>query len=105
MSLERASEPTPIQQEPTPIPDKDNPFESMMKRFDVAADILGLEPGVYEYLKTPVKQIIVSIPIMMDDGQIRIFEGYRVIHNDILGPSKGGIRYSPDVTIDEVKAL
>lgn len=77
----------------------------MMRRFDVAADILGLEPGVYNYLKTPVKQIIVSIPIQMDDGRVEIFEGYRVIHNDILGPSKGGIRYAPDVTLDEVKAL
>lgn len=91
--------------EPTPIPDKDNPFESMMQRFDVAAEILDLEPGIYNYLKTPTKQIIVSIPIQMDDGRIEIFEGYRVIHNDILGPSKGGIRYAPDVTLDEVKAL
>ena len=77
----------------------------MMRRFDVAAEILQLEPGLYSYLKTPVKQIIVSIPIQMDDGRIEIFEGSRVIHNDILGPSKGGIRYAPDVTIDEVKAL
>jgi glutamate dehydrogenase (NAD(P)+) len=92
-------------QEPTPITDKENPFESMMRRFDVAAEILGLERGVYSYLKTPVKQVIISIPIQMDDGRVEIFEGYRVIHNDILGPSKGGIRYSPDVTIDEVKAL
>ena len=77
----------------------------MMKRFDVAAEILQLEPGIYNYLKTPTKQVIVSIPIQMDDGSIQVFEGYRVIHNDILGPSKGGIRYSPDVTIDEVRAL
>ncbi len=77
----------------------------MMKRFDIAAEILELEPGVYSYLKTPVKQVIISIPIQMDDGRIEIFDGYRVIHNDILGPSKGGIRYAPDVTIDEVKAL
>jgi len=77
----------------------------MMKRFDVAAEILELEPGVYEYLKTPVKQVVVSIPITMDDGRMKMFEGYRVIHNDILGPSKGGIRYAPDVTLDEVKAL
>lgn len=77
----------------------------MMKRFDIAAEILELEPGVYEYLKSPAKQVIVSIPIMMDDGRMKMFEGYRVIHNDILGPSKGGIRYAPDVTIDEVKAL
>ncbi len=77
----------------------------MMRRFDIAAEILGLEKGLYEYLKTPAKQVIVSIPIQMDDGRIEIFEGYRVIHNDILGPSKGGIRYAPDVTLDEVKAL
>jgi len=91
--------------EPTPIPDKQNPLDSMMARFDVAAEILNLDPGIYNYLKTPTKQIIVSIPIQMDDGRIAVFEGYRVIHNDILGPSKGGIRYSPDVTLDEVRAL
>ena len=91
--------------EPTPIPDKHNPFESMMKRFDVAAQILKLDPGVYKYLKTPMKQVIISIPIQMDDGRVEIFEGIRVIHNNVLGPSKGGIRYAPDVTLDEVKAL
>jgi glutamate dehydrogenase (NAD(P)+) len=91
--------------EPAPILDRENPFESMMKRFDVAAHLLHLEPGLYEYLKTPVKQVIISIPIAMDTGEIEVFEGYRVIHNDILGPSKGGIRYTPDVTLDEVKAL
>ena len=77
----------------------------MMQRFDIAAHLLKLEPGVYEYLKRPVRQIIVSIPIAMDSGQVEVFEGYRVIHNDILGPSKGGLRYAPDVTLDEVKAL
>ncbi len=92
-------------QEPAPFPDKENPFESMMRRFDVAAEILGLERGVYEYLKQPVRQYIVSIPIQMDDGRIEVFEGYRVIHNDVMGPSKGGIRFTPDVTLDEVKAL
>ncbi|MGO9480656.1 MAG: Glu/Leu/Phe/Val family dehydrogenase [Candidatus Kryptoniota bacterium] len=91
--------------EPAPILDRENPFESMMERFDIAAEILELERGVYEYLKTPVKQIIVSIPIQMDSGEIEVFEGYRVIHNDALGPSKGGIRYAPDITIDEIKAL
>ncbi|MFA6439302.1 MAG: Glu/Leu/Phe/Val dehydrogenase dimerization domain-containing protein, partial [Bacteriovoracaceae bacterium] len=91
--------------EPGPVLDHDNPFESMMQRFDKAAEILQLEKGVYEYLKTPVKQVTVSIPIQMDNGQVEIFEGHRVIHNDILGPSKGGIRYAPDVHIDEVKAL
>lgn len=91
--------------EPAPIVDKENPFESMMRRFDVAAELLELERGVYEYLKTPVKQIIVSIPIQMDNGEIEVFEGYRVIHNDALGPSKGGLRYTPDITLDEIKAL
>ncbi|HUI30840.1 MAG TPA: Glu/Leu/Phe/Val dehydrogenase [Candidatus Acidoferrales bacterium] len=91
--------------EPAPIVDWENPFESMMERFDVAAEMLELERGVYEYLKTPVKQIIVSIPIQMDNAEIEVFEGYRVIHNDALGPSKGGIRYAPDITLDEIKAL
>jgi glutamate dehydrogenase (NAD(P)+) len=91
--------------EPAPILDKENPFESMMERFDVAAELLELERGVYEYLKTPVKQVTVSIPIQMDSGEIEVFEGYRVIHNDALGPSKGGIRYAPDITLNEIKAL
>jgi glutamate dehydrogenase (NAD(P)+) len=94
-----------VSQEPGPPLDAANPFESMMQRFDVAAEILGLEHGVYEFLKRPVRQYIVSIPIQMDDGRIAIFEGYRVIHNDVMGPSKGGIRYAPDVNLDEVKAL
>ncbi len=93
-------------QEPAPYhKDVDNPFESMMETFDKAAEMLKLDKGVYEYLKLPVKQVIVSIPIQMDNGEIKVFEGYRVIHDNILGPSKGGIRYAPDVTIDEVKAL
>ncbi|MCL4511038.1 MAG: Glu/Leu/Phe/Val dehydrogenase [Bacteroidetes bacterium] len=96
---------TALYKEPAPIADKENPFESMMQRFDVAAELLELERGVYEYLKTPVKQVTVSIPIQMDNGEIEVFEGYRVIHNDALGPSKGGIRYAPDITLDEMKAL
>ena len=94
-----------VYKEPAPIVDKDNPLESMMQRFDRAAEILQLEPGIFEYLKTPVKCVIVSIPIQMDDGSVQVFDGYRVVHNDILGPSKGGIRYAPDVNLDEVKAL
>jgi glutamate dehydrogenase (NAD(P)+) len=103
--LEGVQEHPSAYHEPTPIPDKENPFESMMRRFDRAAEILGLEPGIYKYLKTPARQIIISIPIQMDDGRIEMFEGFRVIHNEVLGPSKGGIRYTPDVTLDEVKAL
>jgi len=96
----------PIYIEPAPIKRADaDPFESMMSRFDVAAELLELNPGVYEYLKTPQKQIIIAIPIQMDDGTIEVFEGYRVIHNEVRGPSKGGIRYSPTLTLNEVKAL
>ena len=74
-------------QEPAPYhKDVDNPYESMMHTFDKAAEMLNLEKGVYEYLKTPVKQVIVSIPIQMDNGEIKVFEGYRVIHDNILGP-------------------
>ncbi len=96
---------TVVYKEPAPIVDRENPFESMMERFDDAAEMLELERGVYEYLKTPVKQVTVSIPIQMDNGEIEVFEGYRVIHNDAIGPSKGGIRYAPDITLNEIKAL
>ncbi len=91
--------------EPAPIKDKENPFESMMFRFRIASQILGLKEEVYNVLKSPDKQVIVSLPVTMDDGSIRVFEGYRVIHSNILGPSKGGVRYDDNVTIDEVKAL
>lgn len=94
-----------VYKEPAPIIDHENPFESMMERFNIAAELLHLEEGVYQYLKTPVRQVIVSIPIQMDNGVIEVFEGYRVIHNDALGPSKGGVRFAPDASLDEVKAL
>ncbi len=77
----------------------------MMSRFDVAAQILGLEPSTYNVLKTPSRQVIVALPVTMDNGLVKVFEGYRVIHSNILGPAKGGIRYAMDVNIDEVKAL
>lgn len=91
--------------EPGPKLDEESPFESMMERFRFAADLLELDEGMFQYLASPVKQVTVSIPIVMDSGDIRVFEGYRVIHDNVLGPSKGGIRYAPDVTIEEVKAL
>jgi len=95
-----------LYKEPAPYrKDEENPFESMMVRFDKAAEMINLDEGVYNYLKLPVKQVIVSIPVQMDNGKVLAFEGYRVIHNNALGPSKGGIRYAPDVDIDEVKAL
>ncbi len=91
--------------EPAPILHDKDPLESMMKRFHVAAEHLDLDEEVYNVLKSSVKKIIVSLPISMDDGSIRVFEGYRVIHSNILGPSKGGIRYDPSVNINEVTAL
>ena len=91
--------------EPAPIKDRENPLESMMERFNLAAEKLGLSEEVYNVLKNPAKQVIVSLPITMDNGKIKVFEGIRVIHSNILGPAKGGIRFAPDVHLDEVKAL
>ena len=82
-----------------------NPLESMMIRFNEAARILGLDEQFASVLKAPDKCVIVNIPVTMDDGTIKVFEGYRVVHSVHLGPSKGGIRYSMDVNLDEVKAL
>lgn len=92
-------------QEPAPIKDTENPFESMMSRFDEAAKILGLDQNSYNVLKSPAKTVIVSLPVIMDNGSVQVFEGYRVVHSQAMGPSKGGIRYSMDVHLDEVKAL
>jgi glutamate dehydrogenase (NAD(P)+) len=92
-------------------PDKDtflneeNPFEAMMSRFDRAAQLLDLEPGLYKILRHAEKQIIVSVPVMLDNGEIEVYTGYRVLHNTSRGPGKGGIRFDMNVTLDEVKAL
>ena len=82
-----------------------NPFEIAQAQFNIAADHLKLDEGIRAMLKTPKRQLIVSIPVRMDDGKIQVFEGFRVQHNLSRGPAKGGIRYHPDVTLDEVKAL
>ncbi|HEX9148462.1 MAG TPA: Glu/Leu/Phe/Val dehydrogenase [Thermoanaerobaculia bacterium] len=82
-----------------------NPYEIAQKQFDRAADHLGLDPGVRDLLRKPKRQLIVSVPVRMDNGAIRVFQGYRVQHSIARGPSKGGIRYHPGVTLDEVKAL
>jgi glutamate dehydrogenase (NAD(P)+) len=92
-------------------PDKDrflneeNPFEAMMSRFDRAAELLDLEPGIYKVLRHAEKEITVSIPVMMDSGEVEVFTGYRVLYNTSRGPAKGGIRFDMQVTQDEVKAL
>jgi len=80
-------------------------FGAMLQEFDGAARILNLEPGIWNILTHPKRQIIVSCPVQMDDGEIEVFTGYRVQYNITLGPAKGGIRYHPDVTLDEVTAL
>jgi glutamate dehydrogenase (NAD(P)+) len=85
--------------------DSASPFEEMMSRFDLAAQKLGLDPGLYKVLREPVRETKVSIPVGMDDGRIEVFIGYRVLHNIARGPGKGGIRYDKNVTLDEVRAL
>ena len=87
------------------VRDEHNPFEAMMSRFDRAAELLELDPGLYSILRQPEKQLIVSIPVQLDSGDIEVFTGYRVHHNTARGPAKGGIRFAPDVSIEEVKAL
>jgi len=80
-------------------------FGAMLQEFDEAARILNLEAGIWKILTHPKRQIMVSCPIQMDDGQIEVFTGYRVQYNITLGPAKGGIRYHPNVSLDEVTAL
>jgi glutamate dehydrogenase (NAD(P)+) len=77
----------------------------MLQEFDEAARVLELEPGIWKILTHPKRQIVVSCPVQMDSGEIEVFTGYRVQYNVTLGPAKGGIRYHPDVTLDEVTAL
>jgi glutamate dehydrogenase (NAD(P)+) len=80
-------------------------FGAMLQEFDGAARILNLEPGIWKILTHPKRQITVSCPVQMDNGEIEVFTGYRVQYNITLGPAKGGIRYHPGVTLDEVTAL
>jgi glutamate dehydrogenase (NAD(P)+) len=80
-------------------------FGAMLQEFEVAAKILNLDPGIWNILTKPKRQIIVSCPVQMDNGAIEVFTGYRVQYNITLGPAKGGIRYHPDVSLDEVTAL
>jgi glutamate dehydrogenase (NAD(P)+) len=84
---------------------EENPFESMMQRFDEAASRLNLDPNIYKILRWPNRELTIYIPVMMDDGNYQVFTAYRVQHNFARGPAKGGVRYSPDVTLDEVRAL
>jgi glutamate dehydrogenase (NAD(P)+) len=82
-----------------------NPFEAMMQRFDHAAELLDLDEGIYKILRHPEKQIVTSIPVAMDNGEVEVFTGFRVLYNTSRGPAKGGIRFDLGVTLEEVTAL
>jgi glutamate dehydrogenase (NAD(P)+) len=82
-----------------------NPFRIAQIQFDMAAEFLKLDPGLRQILRTPKRVLEVSIPTKMDNGQVKVFAGYRVQHNVARGPAKGGVRYHPNLTLDEVKAL
>jgi glutamate dehydrogenase (NAD(P)+) len=85
--------------------DEFNPWKNAAIRFENAATKLNLDDGMRKVLKTPGKELTVAIPVVLDDGRIEVFTGYRVQHSIARGPAKGGIRYAPDVTLDEVRAL
>src|SRR5256712_5667295 len=80
-------------------------YESMAARFDVAARKLNLDEGLYRYLRTPNREIIVHIPVALDNGRLEVFDGFRVQHSIARGPCKGGLRYGPYVTLDEIRGL
>ena len=82
-----------------------NPFDAMVARFDVAAKKLNLDEGLYQVLITPDREIGVALPVQMDNGKLQVFKGFRVQHNLARGPAKGGIRFAPDITLDEIRAL
>ncbi|OGU01022.1 MAG: amino acid dehydrogenase [Gemmatimonadetes bacterium GWC2_71_10] len=94
-----------IRQERSAFIGDTNPFEAMMSRFDHAAQLLQLDGGLYQVLRHPERQIIISCPVLMDSGEVQVFEGYRVLYNSSRGPGKGGIRFDMAVTLEEVKAL
>lgn len=87
------------------VPEEMNVYQNAEARFEVAASKLGLEDGLYRYLKYPSKEITLYIPVGMEDGRLEVFTGYRVLHSTVRGPGKGGIRFAPDVSLDEVRAL
>lgn len=87
------------------VSNEENPFEAMQARLNLAADRLGLDPNLVAVLRTCEREITISIPVVMNDGSVNVFEGYRVQHSTARGPAKGGIRYAPNVNRDEVRAL
>jgi len=89
----------------TPARIHHNPFDDVLEQIDRAARVLHPDPDALEPLRHPRRQVIVSVPVKMDDGRLKVFEGYRVIYDNSRGPGKGGIRYHPDVNLDDCKAL
>ena len=89
----------------TTVDQEVNPWESAAHRFDEAAELLGLDDGMRKVLRQPTMELTVNIPVVLDDGRIEVFTGYRVQHSIARGPAKGGIRFAPDVSLDEVRAL
>src|SRR5438309_7709595 len=87
------------------VDQKINPWQSAAHRFDEAAELLKLDDGMRKVLRQPAMELTVNIPVVLDDGRIEVFTGYRVQHSIARGPAKGGIRFAPDVTLDEVRAL
>ena len=87
------------------VPGENTLFEQTMRRFDEAAERLGVDPGLYRIIRHPYREFTLYVPVRMDDGGYEVFVGYRVHHSIARGPAKGGIRYAPDVTLDEVRAL
>src|SRR5258706_5033090 len=82
-----------------------NSYQSVQAQFNRAADAMGLEHGIRAILQEPTNEIVVHFPVVLDSGDVRLFAGYRVQHNNVLGPYKGGIRFHPSVSLDEIKAL
>lgn len=87
------------------MPEKKSVYQNVIRQFNHAAEVMNLDPDVKEILAKPMNEIIVNFPVKMDDGRIEMFTGYRVQHNNTLGPFKGGLRFHPNVNIDEVRAL
>lgn len=87
------------------MPGEGTMFEQTMQRFDSAAELLRLDPGLYQIIRHPYREFTLYVPVRMDDGSYQVFLGYRVHHSIARGPAKGGIRYAPDVTLDEIRAL
>ena len=105
MSSTVVSAPPPVSSYTETRTNEDNPFVAMLARYERAASLLHLEPGIDRILRHPEKEITVAVPVQMDNGEVAVFTGYRVLHNTARGPGKGGIRFDVGVTLDEVRAL